>query len=101
MNNATVVIKYGGHAMDKPELCTAFATDLAQLSAQDMGFVVVHGGGPQISSMLGRLGITSEFKGGLRITTPEVMDVVRMVLTGQVGRRMVVAPVFLYVLWAP
>jgi acetylglutamate kinase len=51
--------------------------------------VVVHGGGPQINSMLGRLGIESEFKGGLRVTTPEAMDVVRMVLTGQVGRELV------------
>ena len=51
--------------------------------------VVVHGGGPQISAMLGRVGIASEFRGGLRVTTPEAMDVVRMVLVGQVGREVV------------
>ena len=51
--------------------------------------VVVHGGGPQISSMLSRLGITSEFRGGLRVTSPEAMEVVRMVLVGQVGRDLV------------
>ena len=51
--------------------------------------MVVHGGGPQINAMLSRLGIESEFKGGLRVTTPEAMDVVRMVLTGQVGRELV------------
>ncbi len=54
-----------------------------------MRVVVVHGGGPQISDMLGRLGIDSEFRGGLRVTTPEAMDVVRMVLVGKVGRELV------------
>ena len=89
MNNATVVIKYGGHAMDKPELCTAFATDLAQLSAQDMGFVVVHGGGPQISALLKRLNIESRFENGLRVTDAATMAAVEMVLCGQVNKAVV------------
>lgn len=89
MNNATVVIKYGGHAMDKPELCTAFATDLAQLSAQDMGFVVVHGGGPQISALLKRLNIESRFENGLRVTDEATMAAVEMVLCGQVNKSVV------------
>lgn len=89
MNNATVVIKYGGHAMDKPELCTAFATDLAQLSAQDMGFVVVHGGGPQISALLTRLNIESRFENGLRVTDKATMEAVEMVLCGQVNKAVV------------
>ena len=89
MNNAIVVIKYGGHAMDKPELCTAFATDLAQLSAQDMGFVVVHGGGPQISALLKRLNIESRFENGLRVTDEATMAAVEMVLCGQVNKAVV------------
>ena len=89
MNNATVVIKYGGHAMDKPELCTAFATDLAQLSAQDMGFVVVHGGGLQISALLKRLNIESRFENGLRVTDEATMAAVEMVLCGQVNKAVV------------
>ena len=89
MNNATVVIKYGGHAMDKPELCTAFASDLAQLSAQDMGFVVVHGGGPQISALLKRLNIESRFENGLRVTDEATMAAVEMVLCGQVNKAVV------------
>jgi acetylglutamate kinase len=67
----------------------AFAQDIAFLRFAGLRVVVVHGGGPQIKAMLTRLGIPSEFKGGLRVTTPEVMDVVRMVLTGQVGRELV------------
>jgi acetylglutamate kinase len=70
-------------------LKAAFAKDIAFLRYAGLRPVVVHGGGPQIKAMLGRLGLQSEFKGGLRVTTPEVMDVVRMVLTGQVGRELV------------
>ena len=88
-HGATVVIKYGGNAMIKPELQRAFAADMVFLRYAGIKPVVVHGGGPQINAMLGRLGIESEFKGGLRVTTPEAMDVVRMVLTGQVGRELV------------
>lgn len=86
---STVVVKYGGHAMVDPELRRAFAADMVFLRYAGLKPVVVHGGGPQISSMLDRLGIDSEFRGGLRVTTPEVMDVVRMVLVGQVGRELV------------
>lgn len=85
----TMVIKYGGNAMVNEDLRRAFAEDVVFLHHVGIHPVVVHGGGPQINSMLGRLGIESEFKGGLRVTTPEAMDVVRMVLTGQVGRELV------------
>ncbi len=88
-HGATVVIKYGGNAMVQPELQAAFAADMVFLRYAGIKPVVVHGGGPQINAMLDRLGIASEFKGGLRVTTPEAMDVVRMVLTGQVGRELV------------
>ncbi|GER24200.1 acetylglutamate kinase [Zafaria cholistanensis] len=84
-----MVIKYGGNAMVNDDLRRAFAEDIVFLHHAGIRPVVVHGGGPQINAMLGRLGIESEFKGGLRVTTPEAMDVVRMVLTGQVGRELV------------
>lgn len=85
----TVVIKYGGNAMTDDALKRAFAEDIVFLRRVGVKPVVVHGGGPQISAMLGRLGIASEFRGGLRVTTPEAMDVVRMVLVGLVGRELV------------
>lgn len=85
----TMVIKYGGNAMVDDQLKSAFARDIAFLHTVGVRPVVVHGGGPQISSMLKRLGIASEFRGGLRVTTPEAMDVVRMVLMGQVNRELV------------
>jgi acetylglutamate kinase len=88
-HGAVVVIKYGGHAMVDVEVQRAFAADLVFLRYVGIRPVVVHGGGPQISSMLARLGIQSEFRGGLRVTTPESIDVVRMVLVGQVGRQLV------------
>ncbi|MFI7026721.1 acetylglutamate kinase [Micromonospora sp. NPDC049900] len=88
-SGSTVVVKYGGNAMVDPELQRAFAADMVFLRYVGLKPVVVHGGGPQISAMLGRLGIDSEFRGGLRVTTPEAMDVVRMVLVGQVGRELV------------
>jgi acetylglutamate kinase len=84
-----VVVKYGGHAMIDEECRRAFAEDMAFLRTCGIRPVVVHGGGPQITSMLSRLGIGSEFRGGLRVTTPETIDVVRMVLTGQVGPEVV------------
>ena len=84
-----VVVKYGGNAMIDDELKKAFAQDIAFLRFAGFKPVVVHGGGPQISKMLDKLGIKSEFKGGLRVTTPEAMDVVRMVLVGQVQRELV------------
>ncbi|WP_408899351.1 acetylglutamate kinase [Nocardioides sp. R1-1] len=84
-----VVVKYGGNAMTDDVLKRAFAEDIAFLRFAGFRPVVVHGGGPQISTMLDRLGIESEFRGGLRVTTPEAMDVVRMVLVGQVQRELV------------
>jgi acetylglutamate kinase len=88
-HGATVVIKYGGNAMIDPVLQKAFAADIVFLRYVGIRPVVVHGGGPQITAMLDKLGIASEFRGGLRVTTPEAMDIVRMVLTGQVGRELV------------
>ena len=84
-----VVIKYGGNAMIDEHLKTCFAEDMVFLRQVGMHPVVVHGGGPQISHMLKALGISSEFRGGLRVTSPEAMDVVRMVLTGKVSRELV------------
>ncbi len=84
-----IVVKYGGNAMTDDILKRAFAEDVAFLRFAGFKPVVVHGGGPQISRMLDRLGIKSEFRGGLRVTTPEAMDVVRMVLVGQVQRELV------------
>ena len=86
---ALVVVKYGGNAMIDDSLKEAFAQDIVFLRYAGLRPVVVHGGGPQIKAMLDRLGLVSEFRGGLRVTTPEVMEVVRMVLTGQVGRELV------------
>jgi acetylglutamate kinase len=88
-HGATVVIKYGGNAMLDDRLKQAFAQDMVFLRLAGLRPVVVHGGGPQISAMLDRLGIAGEFRGGLRVTTPETIDVVRMVLFGQVGRELV------------
>jgi len=84
-----IVVKYGGNAMTDDILKRAFAEDVAFLRFAGFKPVVVHGGGPQISRMLDKLGIESEFRGGLRVTTPEAMDVVRMVLVGQVQRELV------------
>ncbi len=88
-HGATIVVKYGGNAMTAPDLRQSFAADMVFLRYVGLKPVVVHGGGPQISAMLGRLGIATEFRGGFRVTTPEAMDVVRMVLVGQVGRELV------------
>ncbi|WP_206488662.1 acetylglutamate kinase [Rhodococcus sp. KRD162] len=85
----TVVVKYGGNAMIDDTLKRAFAADMVFLRTVGIHPVVVHGGGPQISAMLTRLGLAGEFRGGFRVTTPEVMDIVRMVLFGQVGRELV------------
>ena len=84
-----VVVKYGGNAMTDGVLKAAFAADMAFLRNCGVHPVVVHGGGPQIKAMLTRLGLPGEFRGGLRVTTPETIDVVRMVLVGQVGRELV------------
>ncbi len=84
-----IVVKYGGNAMTDEALKRAFAQDIVFLRYAGFKPVVVHGGGPQISKMLDRLGIESEFRGGLRVTTEEAMDVVRMVLVGKVQRELV------------
>ncbi|CAL4859376.1 acetylglutamate kinase [Microbacterium sp. MM2322] len=84
-----VVIKYGGNAMVSEELQAAFADDIAYLHHVGVKPVVVHGGGPQISKMLDRLSIASEFKGGYRVTSTEAIGVVRMVLAGQINPQLV------------
>ncbi|MCV7179002.1 acetylglutamate kinase [Mycolicibacterium sphagni] len=89
LNGKIVVVKYGGNAMTDDRLKAAFADDMVFLRNAGIHPVVVHGGGPQISAMLKKLGIPGEFKGGFRVTTPEVLDVARMVLFGQVGRELV------------
>ncbi|AVM00892.1 acetylglutamate kinase [Gordonia iterans] len=89
LHGRRVVVKYGGNAMVDDELKAAFAADMVLLRACGIHPIVVHGGGPQISAMLTRLGLEGEFRGGFRVTTPEVMDVARMVLFGQVGRELV------------
>ncbi|GAB3019881.1 acetylglutamate kinase [Mycobacterium bourgelatii] len=89
LHGKIVVIKYGGNAMTDDVLRKAFAADMAFLRNCGIHPVVVHGGGPQITAMLRRLGIEGDFKGGFRVTTPEVLDVARMVLFGQVGRELV------------
>ncbi|GAA4353257.1 acetylglutamate kinase [Angustibacter luteus] len=84
-----VVIKYGGNAMTDPDLKRAFAQDMVFLRHVGIRPVVVHGGGPQVTAMLNRLGVDSQFRAGLRVTTEDTVDVVRMVLVGQVGRELV------------
>jgi acetylglutamate kinase len=88
-HDKVVVIKYGGNAMTDESLQRAFAEDVVFLRYAGLRPVVVHGGGPQITAHLERLGIESVFEGGHRVTTPETMDVVRMVLVGQVQREIV------------
>jgi acetylglutamate kinase len=89
LHGKIIVVKYGGNAMTDDVLKRAFAADMVFLRNCGIHPVVVHGGGPQISAMLERLGIAGDFKGGFRVTTPEVLDVARMVLFGQVGRELV------------
>ncbi|MGQ0464625.1 MAG: acetylglutamate kinase [Sporichthyaceae bacterium] len=88
-NGRIVVIKFGGNAMTDDALMEAFAEDLVFLRLAGINPVIVHGGGPQISAALDKLGIESRFTAGLRVTTPETMNVVRMVLVGQVQREIV------------
>jgi acetylglutamate kinase len=84
-----VVVKFGGNAMTTPQLQRAFAEDIMFLRYAGLRPVVVHGGGPQITAHLNRLGIETEFRAGLRVTSPEAMKVVRMVLVGQVNGEIV------------
>ncbi|MPY38790.1 acetylglutamate kinase [Streptomyces phyllanthi] len=89
MRGSAVVVKFGGNAMVDASLQRTFAQDIVELWHAGLRPVVVHGGGPQISAMLDRLGLESRFEAGLRVTTPEAMEVVRMVLTGRVQRELV------------
>ena len=88
-NNKIIVIKYGGNAMTNNELKQAVMSDIVLLSLVGIKVVLVHGGGPEINEMLGRLGIESKFIGGLRYTDKETVDVVKMVLTGKVNKELV------------
>ncbi len=85
------VIKYGGHAMGDPELARLFASDIVLLKQVGIHPVVVHGGGPQIGRMLDRLKIKSEFVDGLRVTDAETVEIVEMVLSGTINKRIVSA----------
>jgi acetylglutamate kinase len=87
--NKTIVVKYGGHAMGDAGLGQAFARDIALLKQSGVNPIVVHGGGPQIGQMLARLGIKSEFKGGLRVTDRETVEIVEMVLAGSINKEIV------------
>ncbi|GEP00241.1 acetylglutamate kinase [Methylobacterium haplocladii] len=84
-----VVIKYGGHAMGDPAAAEDFAEDIVLLEQSGLKPIVVHGGGPQIGRMLNRLGIQSEFKGGLRVTDEATVEVVEMVLAGSINKQIV------------
>jgi acetylglutamate kinase len=84
-----VVVKYGGHAMDDPSLADLFAQDVVLMRHVGMNPVVVHGGGPQISDLMQRLGKEPEFVDGLRVTDAETVDIVRMALVGKVNREIV------------
>ena len=84
----TIVIKYGGHAMGDVETAQRFAADVVLLKLVGMHPVVVHGGGPQISAMLGRAGVKSEFVDGLRVTDPATMEIAEMVLSGAVNKQL-------------
>src|SRR5216684_4023314 len=85
----TIVIKYGGHAMGAENLAKAFARDIVLLEQTAINPVVVHGGGPQIATMLQRLGIKSEFAAGLRITDAATIEIVEMVLAGSINKQIV------------
>jgi acetylglutamate kinase len=87
--NKTIVVKYGGAAMGDPALAQAFARDVALLKQSGVNPIVVHGGGPQIGEMLERMGIKSEFKGGLRVTDKKTVEIVEMVLAGSINKEIV------------
>jgi acetylglutamate kinase len=87
--NKTIVVKYGGAAMGDPALGQAFARDIALLKQSGVNPIVVHGGGPQIGEMLKRMGIKSEFKGGLRVTDRATVEIVEMVLAGSINKEIV------------
>ncbi len=87
--NKTIVVKYGGAAMGDPALGQAFARDIALLKQSGVNPIVVHGGGPQIAEMLTKMGIESEFKGGLRVTDKATVEIVEMVLAGSINKEIV------------
>jgi len=88
-HGSTIVIKYGGNAMAHDDLKQAFARDVILMKVVGMNPIVVHGGGPQIEELLGRLNIVTRFVGGMRVTNKETMDVVQMVLGGLVNKEIV------------
>jgi acetylglutamate kinase len=88
-DEATVVVKYGGHAMGAEHLAREFARDIVLLEQTAINPVVVHGGGPQIEAMLKKLGVKSQFAGGLRVTDEQTLEVVEMVLAGSINKQMV------------
>src|ERR1700735_1130179 len=88
-DDAIVVVKYGGHAMGDEEVARRFARDMVLLEQSGVNPGVVHGGGPQIGAMLAKLGIKSEFSGGLRITDRATVEIVEMVLAGSVNKQIV------------
>jgi acetylglutamate kinase len=88
-DEAIVVVKYGGHAMGEEDLARAFARDIVLLEQAAINPIVVHGGGPQIQSMLARVGITSQFAAGLRITDAATVEIVEMVLAGSINKQLV------------
>ena len=88
-DEATIVVKYGGHAMGDEQMARQFARDMVLLEQSGVNPVVVHGGGPQIGAMLNRLGIKSEFAAGLRITDRATVEVVEMVLAGLINKQIV------------
>ncbi len=88
-DDAIVVVKYGGHAMGDESVARNFARDMVLLEQSGVNPVVVHGGGPQINSMLGKLGVKSEFSGGLRVTDRETIEIVEMVLAGSINKQIV------------
>ena len=87
LSGQTIVVKYGGNAMTSPELAKGFCEDVAALQKLGVRVVVVHGGGPQIKSMLETVGVESRFEGGMRVSSPEVVDVAEMVLCGKVNKQ--------------
>jgi acetylglutamate kinase len=90
-DDATIVVKYGGHAMGEESLLRDFARDIVMLKISGLHPIVVHGGGPQIGAMLEKLGIKSEFQRGLRVTDRATMDVAEMVLAGSINKSIVAA----------
>ena len=85
----TIVVKYGGNAMEGDELKASFARDVVLMKAVGMNPVVVHGGGPQVDAMMKQVGKEPEFRDGLRVTDAETLEIVRMVLVGKINRNLV------------